>query len=366
MNNQAAVGGQPTGQPVIQPVAQGAEGAQDAVDFGNLFEEAEKESFAAEKPLETQIIDGQQADEAKAASDAAAKAEADAAKAVAPKPDDKKIQGAQGGEGGAGGEDITKDLETSEQRYKTLQGIYRHEKDEWLNEKDKLLSELEAAKTAKPAEQSKAEEDEADAKLKELLASLDLTPEQKAQLAEYDEEFDVVSQMEGLKRKSEMARLKLEFHEMLQGFRKEFVTQLKPAQEFIEDTQKSREEAEKNEHFQTIANAHPDYTKYRDDGSIRKWIESKPAYLQKGLIEQYTKGTAEDIVEMLNDFKVENNITGDEPNPPENVDAINRAKAEKKKVLTSPVTKRAAVNASMAVASDFSGAFDEAIQKTRQ
>lgn len=366
MNNQAAVEGQQAAQAAID--AQAAAGAQDAADFGNLFEEAEKVSLAAEKPLETQIIAGQQADEDKAAADAAAKAEADAAKAAAVKTDDKGVQGTQGAQdaGNGSGDDLTKDLETSEQRYKTLQGIYRHEKDEWLNEKERLLSALEAAKTAKPAEQSKTEETEADIKLKELLASLDLTPEQKAQLAEYDEEFDVVSKMEGLKRKSEMARLKVELHEMLQGFKKEFATQLKPAQEFIDETQKSREEAEKNKHFQTIANAHPDYTKYRDDGSIRKWIESKPAYLQKGLIEQYTKGTAEDIVEMLNDFKLENNITGEDPKlDPENADAISRAKAEKKKVLTSPVTKRAAVNAAMAVATDFSGAFDEAIQKTR-
>lgn len=239
-----------------------------------------------------------------------------------------------------------------EHQWKTLQGMFRHEKEEWLNEKEKMLAQLEAAK-AQPKPDEKKEEDPT---IKELLASLDLTDEQKAQLEEYDSEFDVVSKMEGLKRKSEMARLKLELHEMLQGFRKEFAAQQQPVKEFIDETQKEREEADVKAHFKTIADAHPDFTKYRDDGSIKSWIESKPTYLRKRLVEIYSAGTAEDIVEMLDDFKTESSI--------QNEDA-SRAKADKKKTLTPPVTRKGAVNASMSVASDFDGAFDEAINKIK-
>lgn len=244
-----------------------------------------------------------------------------------------------------------------EQKWKTLQGIYRHEKDEWLNEKERLLSELEAAKAAERQPEAKKTDDHG---VKELLDSLDLTDEQKAQLAEYDEEFDVVSKMEGLKRKNEMARLKVELQEMLKGFREEFATQQKPVQEFIAETQKDREENEVKRHFQTIENAHPDFAVYRDNESIKKWIESKPGYLRKGLQEIYSTGSADDIVEMLDDFKRENGITASKP---ENVISMNRAKEARKQAMTPPVTKRGAVNASMSVATDFDGAFDEAINK---
>lgn len=336
---------------------EGQQQVQDDLEFGKLFNEAEEKLTVPEKPLQDQITDDQKADDQKAQQDAA---DAEAARVAA----EKEAQGAAG-TAGTSGDDLTKDLETSEQRYKTLQGIYRHEKDEWLNEKDRLLSELEAAKTtAEPNKPDKDKED--DPTLKEILAQLDLTDEQKAQLADYDAEFDVVSKMEGLKRKTEMARLKLEFRDLMKEFRQEFATQLQPAQEFIVETKKSREEDERKEHFQIIENAHPDYSTHRDSGAIKKWIEGKPLYLQKGLSEIYAKGTAEDIVEMLSDFKRENEIPA-EPNKgnAEEEAARLRAKEDKKKTLTSPVTKRGAVNASMSVATDYGDAFDEAINKIK-
>lgn len=246
--------------------------------------------------------------------------------------------------------------EAYEQRWRTLQGIYRHEKDEWKTEKEKITAELEELrqKVPKPAE----DKDEGDSGLKELLSKLDLTPEQKAQLEEYDQEFDIVSKMEGLKRDKAIVKLKAEMLETMNGFRKEFQTQLEPATNLVKETAANREEADKDAHFKHIRENHSDFEVYRDNGAIVAWIETKPVYQQKAMKLAYSQGTAEDIVELLDGFKEENNIEKKGA-----VINIDKAKSERKAALTPPVTRRGAVNASMAVASDFDGAFDEALNR---
>ena len=241
-----------------------------------------------------------------------------------------------------------------EQKWKTLQGIYRHEKDEWSVEKAKLAQEIEELKQRTPVPETKPEVDE---QLKKIMDEMNLTDDEKAQLAEYDTEFDIVSKMEGLKRKTELAKLKIEIREMLDGMKSEFSTQFKPTQEFVQEAIKGREEADYVEHFQSIADAHPDFEKYRDDGSIKGWIEAKPSYLRKGMMEVYSQGSAEQVIELIDDFKKENKITATAEN------VYSMKKSEKRSALTPPVTKRGAVNASMSVANDFEGAFDEALNK---
>ena len=242
--------------------------------------------------------------------------------------------------------------EAFEQRWKTLQGIYRHEKDEWRDKEAKLQAELEELKTKAPVE-NKGDE----TGLTDLLSKLDLTPEQKAQLAEYDQEFDIVSSMEGLKREKAIAKLKAEMLETFNGFKKEFQSQLEPATNLVKETAANREVVEKDKHFQHIRERHPDFEEHRDSGAIVKWIETKPMYQQKAMKDAYAQGTAEDIVDLLDGYKDENNV------PKGNVVSINRVKEERKAALTPPVTRRGAVNASMSPAADFEGAFDEALNR---
>lgn len=248
--------------------------------------------------------------------------------------------------------------EAYEQRWKTLQGIYRHEKDEWKEEKTKLTAELEElrGKIPKPAEK----EGETDSALKELLSKLDLTDEQKAAMEEYDVEFDIVSKMEGLKRERESAKLKAEMLEKLRSLEEKIQAQLEPATALVKQTADDKEVAAKKAHFDYIEKTHSDYEKYRDDGSILKWIETKPVYQQKAMMLAYSQGSAEDIVELLDGFKDENNIE----KTLGNVIDIDKAKADRKAALTPPMSRRGAVNASMNVAADFEGAFDEALNKT--
>jgi hypothetical protein len=280
---------------------------------------------------------------------------------------DNSIAGTAGTFGTAGEMPARKAGESDEaykQRYNTLQGIHKKEKADWetdranyeraIAERDERLAAL--AGTASTAGTS-AENRQDTPTLKDIMSKVNLTDEQKAALAEYEEEFDVVSKMEGLKRDQAMAALKAEMLAVISGMEQKIQSQLEPVNTFVKETAESREAADKEAHFQTIRDGHPDYETYRDNGSIIKWIETKPSYLQKGLKDVYSKGTAEDIVELLDDFKAENNIK------PSNVVNLNQKKAERKAALTPPVTRRGAVNASMTVANDFEGAFDEATAK---
>lgn len=246
------------------------------------------------------------------------------------------------------------------QRYQTLQGIFRHEKEEWEAREAELKAELEAKiEAATKAEPPPNKEESRPSDFQSIINNLNLTEEEKAQLAEYDEDFDVVSKMEGIKRQKGMERLWTEFNSALEKMEKRFLGQLeertKPVETFISETKTNREEEERALHFRTIGEAHPDYEKYIEDKSIVKWIESKPKYLQAGLKSVYAQGTAEDVVELLDDFKRESNIVVT-PQP-------STTKADRLRAMTPPPTRRGAVNATMSVASDFEGAFDEALHK---
>jgi uncharacterized protein (UPF0147 family) len=226
-----------------------------------------------------------------------------------------------------------------EQRYKSLQGIFNHDKEVWENERKALTEQLEELK-------KKPEVKKEDA-LQNLYESL--TDEQKASLKEYDEEFDVVSKMEGMKRDVALRKLRDEMNQ----FKTEILSQLTPTQDFIKESREEREVRLRTEHFGTIAAAHPDFESFRDNGQILKWIETKPKYLQSKMVETYKQGTADEIVELLSDFKTENQIGNDKHDK----------KEQKRQAMSAVTTKRGAVNASMVVPADYESAFDEALSR---
>jgi hypothetical protein len=241
-----------------------------------------------------------------------------------------------------------------EQRYKTLVGIHKHDKAEWENEKSSLIAQFEELKKApEPGEKlTPKEEKKRDDAIKDLYESL--TEDEKAAIKEYDAEFDIVSKMEGKKREIEMARLRAE----VDAFKAEMLSKLAPTENFVVDIQRDREIKSKEDHFGSIGQAHPDFETYRDDGSIMKWIESKPKYVQKGMLEAYQKGTAEDVIDLLSDFKQENNLQS----APSNTINFNEKREQKRQALSAVTTKRGAVNPSMAVAEDYDNAFEEALK----
>jgi hypothetical protein len=240
--------------------------------------------------------------------------------------------------------------EKFEQRYKTLVGIHKHDKESWDAEKAELLQKLESVKQPEPEVK------------KEIPSELEnlLSPEDEEALRSYDEEFDVISQMEGKKRDVAMAKLEKKFESIIQNIKEELkseiATQVAPASQLVAETQEERERFAQEYHFNAIREAHEDFEKYRDDGSILKWIESKPQYVQKSMVDTYNEGTAENVIELLNDFKIENNLV-----PRENVVSIN--KQEKKLAMTAVNTKSRPVNITATSSDDFDSAFEEAMHK---
>lgn len=262
--------------------------------------------------------------------------------------------------------------EKFEQRYKTLQGIHKHDRETWEIEKTKLLFDLEEAKKPKTPEVIPSPE-----KVAANTFVDSLTDDQKERLKVYERDFDMVSEMEGIKRGTELGKLKKEMMDTIQTWKDEFITKLTetetnitsriaPAVKLVEDNDQENHFSMIREGYVredgTSVPGHNDFEKFRDDGSLSAWIESKPKYLQPALKETYSKGSATDVIDLISDFKKDNNIPLTSQ-PSADVIPINTAKAAKKQALSTVTSRGRAVNLNVAVADDFEGAFNEAIHK---
>lgn len=259
------------------------------------------------------------------------------------------------------------DEETYKQRYLTLQGIVKHDKSEWEKEKTSLLSQVEEAKKPKTPKEKQNVEEKETASADAFIASL--TPEEQEQLNQYEADFDVVSKMEGIKRTRELTALRKEIDEWKKGI----TTQLTEAQARMAPVVKMAEDNEVEAHFNLIRGGyakedgivvagHPDFDKYRDDGSMVAWIESKPAYIQAALKKVYEKGKAVDVIDLYADFKRENNIETANTST-DNVVDMSPRRADKKAALQAVQNRRGAINTAKPVADDYDSAFDEAANK---
>lgn len=314
---------------------EGALASQDAGDdvFNQAFDAAEGAVAPVEAPIEKDLID----------------------EPPAPAPVESSPNAQQPGESD----------EKYEQRYKSLVGVHKHDREAWETERSALLAKIEevskreipAAPEIKgpPASQPPTGKPSFES-FRELL-----TDQQKAELEEYETDFDIVSKMEGLKRDKAMEA----FEKRLIQFQEDVLAKLTPAQEFIAQASDEREVRLKESHFNLIADAHPDFEKYRDDGSILSWIESKPSYLKKGMLEAYERGAAEEVADLITDFKQENNIAiaGAPPDADPQIIDLHAKREAKKQAMKSVTGRRGSVNASMAVANDFESAFEEALHK---
>ena len=250
------------------------------------------------------------------------------------------------------------------QRYKTLQGIHKHDKELWQTEKESL--EEENAGLAEKLANVKPKEEKKPVEVDGFKAFVDsLTDEQKTQLKEYDEEFATVAKMEGMKRKIELDKLRNEITEWKDSVKAELTeygTRIEPVVERVEKT-------EADAHFVVIKTAHKDYEQHRDDGSIVEWIQSKPNYLQTALMETYEEGEAEDVVALISDFKQETNVeqmsSEKDLVEEEKKQALKEKKEKKKQALATVTTRKGAVNLRTTDADDYESAFDEATADRR-
>lgn len=255
-----------------------------------------------------------------------------------------------------------------EKRSKTIEGILKHERDVWKEEKAQLLKDLEEAK--KPKTPEKPEPTAAEVKAAEAFVD-SLTDEQRAQLEQYEQDFDVVSKMEGIKRGVELAKLRKEMADWKAEIKNEFVQHRDQITSKIAPVESYMEENEQETHLGMIRNGyvledgtevsgHSDFEKFVNDGTLMAWIEAKPKYLQPALKETYEKGTAIDVIDMISDFKKENNLLTPEP-VADNVIPIDQTKkAQKKQALAAVNSRPSAVAVAKVEINDFDSAFEQA------
>jgi len=268
----------------------------------------------------------------------------------------------------------------SEQRYKTLQGIHRKDKEDfeaqkkqWTEKEAELNKQLEELKKGKTPDKPKDKE--------ESTADEGLSDVTKEELEAYERDFDLVSKMEGVRLKKGLAELEKRFAGLIDTVKGELAAKLteleSKTKKVVAPAVKLAEDEASKEHFRIIAEGflkedgtavegHPDFRKYRakedgGDGSLLQWIEEGPAYLQDVRKKVYSKGTAEQLIELLSEFKRDKNITTEES--PESEQPSER-KAQKRMALKAVDTKSPAIGTGKgAPKEDFEGAFDEAMKK---
>ena len=62
-------------------------------------------------------------------------------------------------------------------------------------------------------------------------------------------------------------------------------------------------EIEKKKHFEAIKQAHPDFNQIVDGGELERWIGEQPSSLKDYYKKVYEQGTAEQVINMVSEFK---------------------------------------------------------------
>jgi len=182
---------------------------------------------------------------------------------------------------------------------------------------------------------------------------LDFVPEDKRAIVDkYEQEWAEVSEAEQIKRTAELQLLQDRLYSDLKSA-------LAPV---FETTQR----LQVNAHFDTIRQQHPDFDNIRDQ--LSEWIDQQPEFVRPAYQEVAEKGSPQQIIDMINQFKAAKGMTGAVPEVP----ASSARKPEQRK----PAQKQPAASAKKALAAapspskaevpgsarhdDFDDAFEEA------
>lgn len=67
------------------------------------------------------------------------------------------------------------------------------------------------------------------------------------------------------------------------------------------------------QHFAAIATAHPDWTSVVESSEFDSWMAKQPSYIQDGINKVFQGGTAEQVNQVLSDYKAQNNLSVNDP-----------------------------------------------------
>jgi hypothetical protein len=176
----------------------------------------------------------------------------------------------------------------------------------------------------------------------DLMASL--KEDEKQALELYNQEYEEVSKFEGLKRQLEVKAIEARYEARLKTAIETLTTSIAPILRVAQEYGREK-------HENAIRAKHEDFEQLRDDGSVEKWIATRPAGLREQYQKWYDNGNTSEVITLMDEFKASTGratAIPDEPNPkPKTPRAIILRKGP---IL--PVHR--------AGKDDFAGAFDEA------
>ena len=242
------------------------------------------------------------------------------------------------------GDDDIEDPALILQRYKTLQGMYRSQKEkieelQSTPQKEEPIPVVDKEESASTQEEQPPAQQEVDTSwVTDALNSND-------EIKEFAEEFpEIHSVLEG--------SLKTVMERYTQAMSQAFQTLLQQIDQKYQPIASSVTQITEKEKDKAIEAHHSDYSTLIQSQELKDWIDSQPKTLKKAYSEILENGTAEDMVELLNDFKLKTGIKTPQESPP------------KKKPKVAPSTKTKAPSSKPPVdMDDFEQAFYEAVKE---
>jgi len=235
------------------------------------------------------------------------------------------------------------------QRYKTLQGMYRSQKEK-LEELSKKLDDIPEPKgnpeegRQEPSEQQaeKQEQGSSDETVDTSWVSEALKENEK--ISELSEELPEIASLVEESLKSVMEKYTIAVSQAMQIMAQQIEQKVAPIEQTIGQTLKEKKLAK-------ISEVHPDYSDYLNSQELSDWINSKPSRIKQAYEAILKEGEAEEVIELLNDFKQETQI-------------VSNTKPVKKKTPKAVTTKTKSPSQGKVVdMNDFEQAFEEAIRE---
>jgi hypothetical protein len=177
----------------------------------------------------------------------------------------------------------------------------------------------------------------------------DVTEEIKAELSEYEENFDEISKFEGIKRTKALTKLK-DYVDAMIGRVIEIV---QPLAETVAENKKAS-------HFDKVAEVHSDYQTIYKSGDMLKWIEEQPTYLQAGFKKVYTSGKTDEVIDLYSRYKKDRGIATTTTTKPDEKKPLHVVVKNKSTPIKLADTEKGAGDPN-----DFEGGFSEAISKLK-
>ena len=67
------------------------------------------------------------------------------------------------------------------------------------------------------------------------------------------------------------------------------------------------------QHFKSISDTHPDWTSVVESSEFDTWMSKQPSYIQDGINQVFKGGTAQQVNQVLSDYKTQNNLVVNDP-----------------------------------------------------